>query len=204
MDLHDLTTILPFLIIIGWACTLLIVDLFIPDDKKGLTAFLAAAGLVAGLAAAVQQLGMHDEGFGGMIIVDGYTAVLQILFLGVGLFAVMQSYDYIKRKGIERGEYYILLLFTLSGMMLMANAGDLIVVFLALELLSLPLYILAGFARPNLQSEEAAIKYFLLGAFASGFVVYGIALVFGATMTTSMAGIVAAAKTPSVLLLLGA
>ena len=203
MDLHDLTTILPFLIIIGWACTLLIVDLFIPRDKKGLTAFLAAAGLVAGLAAAVQQLGMHDEGFGGMIIVDGYTAVLQILFLGVGLFAVMQSYDYIKRKGIERGEYYILLLFTLSGMMLMANAGDLIVVFLALELLSLPLYILAGFARPNLQSEEAAIKYFLLGAFASGFVVYGIALVFGATMTTSLAGIVAAAKTPSVLLLLG-
>jgi NADH-quinone oxidoreductase subunit N len=72
-----------------------------------------------------------------------------------------------------------------------------------LELLSLPLYILAGFARPNLQSEEAAIKYFLLGAFASGFVVYGIALVFGATMTTSLAGIVAAAKTPSVLLLLG-
>ena len=133
MELHDLTTILPFLIVIVWACVLLLVDLFTPRDKKGTTAFLAAAGLIAGLAAAVQQLGTQAEGFGGMIVVDGYTVVLQILFIGVGLFAVMQSYDYIKRKGIERGEYYILLLFTLSGMMLMANAGDLIVVFLALE-----------------------------------------------------------------------
>jgi NADH-quinone oxidoreductase subunit N len=203
MNPHDLITILPFLIVIGWACVLLLLVLFIPRDRMGLMALLAAAGMVAGLAAAVQQLGMQEEGFGGMIIVDGYTAVLQILFLGVGLFAVMQSYDYIKRKGIERGEYYILLLFTLSGMMLMANAGDLIVVFLALELLSLPLYVLAGFARPNPQSEESAIKYFLLGAFASGFVVFGIALVFGATMTTSLAGIVAAAKSPSTLLLLG-
>jgi len=203
MDLNDLTTILPFLIVIVWACVLLLIDLFIPREKKGLTAFLAAAGLVAGLAAAVQQLGMQAEGFGGMIVVDGYTAVLHILFIGVGLFAVMQSYDYLKRKGIERGEYYVLLLFTLSGMMLMANAGDLIVVFLALELLSLPLYILAGFARPDLQSEESAIKYFLLGAFASGFVVYGIALIFGATMTTSLAGIVAAVQTPSILMLLG-
>lgn len=203
MDLNDITTILPFLIVVVWACVLLLVDLFIPREKKGLTAFLAAAGLVASLAAAVQQLGAQAEGFGGMIVVDGYTAVLHILFIGVGLFAIMQSYDYIKRKGIERGEYYILLLFTLSGMMLMANAGDLIVVFLALELLSLPLYILVGFARPDLQSEESAIKYFLLGAFASGFVVYGIALIFGATMTTSLAGIVAAAKTPSILMLLG-
>jgi NADH-quinone oxidoreductase subunit N len=203
MDLNDLTSVLPFLIVIVWACVLLLVDLFIPREKKGLTAFLAAVGLVAALVAAVQQLGKQAEGFGGMIVVDGYTAVLHILFIGVGLFAVMQSYDYIKRKGIERGEYYILLLFTLSGMMLMANAGDLIVVFLALELLSLPLYILAGFARPDLQSEESAIKYFLLGAFASGFVVYGIALIFGATMTTSLAGIVAAVKTPSILLLLG-
>lgn len=203
MDLNDITTILPFLIVVVWACVLLLVDLFIPREKKGMTAFLAAAGLVASLAAAVQQLGAQAEGFGGMIVVDGYTAVLHILFIGVGLFAIMQSYDYIKRKGIERGEYYILLLFTLSGMMLMANAGDLIVVFLALELLSLPLYILVGFARPDLQSEESAIKYFLLGAFASGFVVYGIALIFGATMTTSLAGIVAAAKTPSILMLLG-
>lgn len=92
---------------------------------------------------------------------------------------------------INRGEFYPLLLYSISGMILMAQAADLIVVFLALELLSIPLYILAGFARPNPASEEAALKYFLLGAFAGGFVVYGVALSFGATGTTSLAGIVA-------------
>jgi NADH-quinone oxidoreductase subunit N len=92
--------------------------------------------------------------------------------------------------GLQRGEYYSLLMFSIAGMILMALAGDLIVIFLALELLSIPLYVLAGFARPRLDSEEAAIKYFLLGAFASGFVVYGIALVFGATGSTALASIV--------------
>ena len=93
--------------------------------------------------------------------------------------------------GLERGEYYTLMLFSVTGMMLMAQAADLIVVFLALELLSIPLYVLAAFDRPNVESEEAGLKYFLLGAFATGFVVYGTALVFGATGTTSLTGIVA-------------
>jgi len=93
---------------------------------------------------------------------------------------------------IERGEYYALLLFSISGMMLMAYASDLIIVFLALELLSIPLYVLAGFARPRSESEESSLKYFLLGAFASGFVLYGVAMIFGATARTDLAGIVAA------------
>ncbi len=87
---------------------------------------------------------------------------------------------------IERGEYYTLMLFSVAGMMLMAQAADLIVVFLALELLSIPLYVLAAFAHPQLDSGEAGIKYFLLGAFSGGFVVYGIALVFGATQNTAL------------------
>ncbi|NIS80975.1 MAG: NADH-quinone oxidoreductase subunit NuoN [Anaerolineales bacterium] len=203
MDVRELTAILPFLIVVIWACVLLLVDLFIPRDRKGVTAVLAAVGLIAGLVAAVLQLGTEREAFGGMIIVDGYASILQILFMGTGLIAIMLAYDYVKRKGIERGEYYALLLFTLSGMTLMATAGDLIVVFLALELISLPLYVLAGFARPDLQSEESAIKYFLLGAFASSFVVYGIAMIFGATMTTSLAGIVAAIEAPPALMLVG-
>ncbi|MBU2612036.1 MAG: NADH-quinone oxidoreductase subunit N, partial [Chloroflexi bacterium] len=101
-------------------------------------------------------------------------------------------YGYLKRMDLERGEYYVLMLFSISGMMLMAQAADLIVIFLALELLSIPLYVLAAFARPRADSEEAGLKYFLLGAFATGFVVYGIALVFGATANTSLAGIVSA------------
>jgi NADH-quinone oxidoreductase subunit N len=92
--------------------------------------------------------------------------------------------------GLERGEYYTLLLFSVTGMMLMAQAADLIVVFLALELLSIPLYVLAAFARPRTESEEAGLKYFLLGAFATGFVVYGTALVFGATGSTNLITVV--------------
>ena len=96
--------------------------------------------------------------------------------------------------GIERGEYYTLLLFSITGMLLMAQASDLIIVFLALEMLTIPLYVLAAFARPKADSEEAGLKYFLLGAFSTGFIVYGIALVFGATGSTSLSAIVNAAS----------
>jgi NADH-quinone oxidoreductase subunit N len=108
---------------------------------------------------------------------------------------------------LERGEYYTLMLFSISGMMLMAQASDLIVVFLALELLSIPLYVLAAFDRPRVESEEAGLKYFLLGAFATGFVVYGTVLVYGATGTTSLNGIVTflgANENPGLLLTIGA
>jgi len=110
------------------------------------------------------------------------------------LFGIALAYDYLKRMGIERGEYYSLLLFSVCGMMLMGRAGDLIVVFLALELLSIPLYVLAGFAVPRLESEESALKYFLLGAFATGFVVYGIALTYGAVGSTRLDAILEAVR----------
>jgi NADH-quinone oxidoreductase subunit N len=112
------------------------------------------------------------------------------LFLISGLAAVALAADYLKRNNAERGEYYTLLLFSIAGMMLMASAGDLIVVFLALELLSIPLYVLAGFFRPNLASEEAALKYFLLGAFSSAFLLFGVAWVYGATGHTDFKGII--------------
>ena len=206
MDTRDLISILPLLVLAGWACLLLLIDLFVPRDRKSITAILAAIGISVALVINLMQLGEVRQAFNGMIVLDGFASLLITLFLAVGLIAIAQAYDYIKRRGIERGEYYSLLLFTLCGMLLMATAGDLIVVFLALELLSIPLYVLAGFARPQLESEEAAIKYFLLGAFASGFVVYGIALIFGATGTTALDGIVAsfaATQENPVLLLVG-
>jgi NADH-quinone oxidoreductase subunit N len=195
MDVSDFASILPILIVAGWACLLLLIDLFVPRERKAITALLAAAGMIAALIVTVLQIGEEQEAFGGMIVVDGFAHVLMLLFLGVGLTAILLAYDYLKRVGIERGEYYTLLLFTLSGMMLMSTAGDLIVVFLSLELLSIPLYVLTGFARPQPESEEAAIKYFLLGAFASGFIAYGIALVFGATQSTALADIVSVVAT---------
>ena len=202
----DFYVLLPLIILVAWACALLLVDLFIPKERKWLTAMLAAFGLALALGFTLSQLGRENTGFSGMVALDGFSVFVNALLLLTGLLGIALAYGYIKRMGIERGEYYTLMLFSISGMMLMAQAADLIIVFLALELLSLPLYVLSAFARPKTDSEEAGLKYFLLGAFSSGFVLYGIALVYGATGSTALSGIVAAASagTPGLLLTIGA
>jgi NADH-quinone oxidoreductase subunit N len=189
----DFTVILPVLFLTAWACLLLLADLFL--KRKGVTALLAAFGLAITLGLTLSQLGLPGASFDkpNTVVVDGFSIFINALLLVSGLFGVALAYGYIKRMGLERGEYYTLLLFSIIGMMLMAQAGDLIIVFLALELLSIPLYVLSAFARPKADSEEAGLKYFLLGAFSTGFVVYGIALVFGATGSTALVNIVAAA-----------
>ncbi len=201
----DFQTILPLTILTVWACALLLADLFIPKGKKWITAVLAAAGLAVTLGFTLAQTGRPaSTGFSGMVAQDGFSTFLNALQLVSGLLGVALAFGYVKRMGIERGEYYTLLLFSVTGMMLMVQAADLIIVFLALELLSIPLYVLAAFNRKMVTSEEAGIKYFLLGAFSTGFVVYGIALVFGATSTTSLAGILASTPTSGLLLTIGA
>ena len=192
MTRSDLYTILPTILLVAWACLLLLVDLFIPRSRKAWTALLAAVGLAGALGVTLAQAGLDLSAFGGMVVLDGFSSFLNVLFLVSGLGAIAIAYGYLKRMGLERGEYYTLILFSLSGMLLMSQAADLIIVFLSLELLSIPLYVLSAFARPRIESEEAGIKYFLLGAFATGFVVYGIALVFGATGSTSLSGIISA------------
>ncbi len=191
----NFSIILPLLVLTVWACLLLLVDLFVKN--KGITALLAALGLAISLGITLSQVGATGTSFNNMVVLDGFSTFVNALLLVSGLFGIALAYGYVKRMGIERGEYYTLLLFSVVGMMLMAQAADLIIVFLALEMLSIPLYVLAAFARPNVNSEEAGLKYFLLGAFSTGFVVYGIALVFGATRTTSLAGIVSAANAAS-------
>ncbi|MBN2146463.1 MAG: NADH-quinone oxidoreductase subunit N [Anaerolineales bacterium] len=189
----NLVSILPLVVVVLWASVLLVVEAFWLHNRKGWTALLACIGLALALGFAVAQFGRPtQQPFGGMVAVDGFSTFLNILFLGSGLAGIALAYDYLKRMGIERGEYYPLLMFSISGMMLMSLAADLIVIFLALELLSIPLYVLAAFARPRLESEEAGLKYFLLGAFAGSFFVYGVALVFGATGTTALAKVAAA------------
>ena len=202
----DYQVLTPYILLTAWACVLLLVDLFIPKDRKGITALLSALGLAVTLGFTLSQIGVEQTGFFGMVALDGFSTFINALLLVSGLLGVALAYGYIRRTGIERGEYYTLLLFSVTGMMLMAQAADLIIVFLALELLSIPLYVLAAFARPMTESEEAGLKYFLLGAFSAGFVVYGIALVFGATGSTNLAAIVAYASngTPSLLLTIGA
>lgn len=201
-----LEILLPVLIVIVWACVILLADLALPPARKRLNAALAALGLLAALGSVLLQFGRQGSAFGGMILLDTYSSFLQALFLLTAIVGAALAYDYLERMGLQRGEYYSLLLFTTSGMMLMAMAGDLIVVFLALELLSIPLYVLSGFARPRPESEEAAMKYFLLGAFSSGFVVYGIALVFGQTGSTllhDVAGSVTVSMASNPVLLVG-
>jgi NADH-quinone oxidoreductase subunit N len=193
MTLSDLNTLLPLIFLTAWACVLLLVDLFIPRGRKGWTAFLAAVGLAAALGLTLAHSGQEGTAFNAMVVLDGFASFLDVLFLVTGLLATALGFGYLRRMGIERGEFYVLLLFSVTGMMLMSQAADLIVIFLALELLSIPLYVLSAFARPRLESEEAGLKYFLLGSFATGFVVYGIALVFGATGSTRLAEIASAA-----------
>jgi NADH-quinone oxidoreductase subunit N len=189
MSSSDIQAVLPVAVLAVWGCLLLLFDVLRPRPNKGLTAALAAVGLVIACVPVVAEFGRVAVAFEGMVIVDNFSQYMALVFLATALVAIALAHDYLRRMGIERGEYYALVLFSTAGMLLMAQSADLIAVFVALELLSIPLYIMAGLARPRFESEEAALKYFLLGSFSSGFVVYGIALVFGATGTTDLASI---------------
>jgi NADH-quinone oxidoreductase subunit N len=183
--------ILPVAIIAGWAIILMILDLFVPADKKRWIAWLSLVGIVLAFIQSVGLWGYERgtfaaEGSAPMVVVDNYSVFFNIILLLTAFLTVLFSVNYLRKANIERGEYYYLMLFSISGMMLMGMSNDLILIFLALELLSIPLYVLSGFALPRLDSEESAMKYFLLGAFSSGFLVFGIALIYGATGTTSL------------------
>lgn len=192
----DLNVILPIVIIVVWGVVLLLVDLFIPRNRKGWTALLSVVGLLIALFVTILRIGQGADAnqavFNGMVVMDQFSNYLNVLFLVSTLMAIALSYDYLQRMNLQQGEFYVLLLLSTSGMMLMGAAVDLIVVFLALELFSIPLYVLAGFSIPRIESEESSLKYFLLGSFSTGIIVYGTALIYGATSTTSIIGIVAA------------
>ncbi len=164
------------------------------DKTENLNCWISIVGLAAGLAVSLNQIGTSGTAFSGMVTTGAYSAFFSAIFCAAGLLTVMLSKSYIKKEGIEHGEYYAILLFAVVGMMLMAAAADLVILFLGLEIMSISFYILAGFARRRLTSNEAALKYFLLGAFATGFLLYGIALMYGSSGTTRIASIVARAS----------
>jgi NADH-quinone oxidoreductase subunit N len=183
----DLAVVLQLLIVAGWAAALLLIDLGV--QNKRLTAYLAIAGLVVAAVAGIPQWNAGASTFGGMAVLDNFALTLNWIFLLIGALSILIAIDYLPRHGIERGEFYPLIMLATVGMMLLGQGGDLIVLFLGLEMLSICLYILAGFAYPRVGSEESAMKYLLIGAFAAGFLVFGIALLYGATGTSSLAGI---------------
>jgi NADH-quinone oxidoreductase subunit N len=178
--------IYPFLITVITGMVVLIWDLFLPPGRKGPLVIISMLGILIAMVDTANLWGRDLSGFADTIAGDGFAILFQIVILIVTALGVLLSERYIQQKGINYGEYYALMIFSASGAMLMAASRELILMFVGLEILSIALYILSGFARSEERSEEAALKYFLLGAFSSGFFLYGIALFYGGTGTTNL------------------
>ncbi len=180
-QLPDISPLIPELTMTTFAIIVLILDLFI--KRKEIVALICLAGVVA---VSLTLIGSNGTTFWGMYISDGYSTFFKTIFFINVVLSILISIKYIAIERINYGEYYSLILFSTLGMMIMASAGDLIVLYLGLELMALSTYILAGFIRHELRSSEAALKYFLLGAFSSAFLLYGISIVYGLTGTTDI------------------
>jgi NADH-quinone oxidoreductase subunit N len=187
--------VIPELILTGVAVLILLLDALRPSDDQRPLALLALAGLAGAAAYSVYlwswvaRPDAPTDVLGGMVAADRFAVFFRLVLLAVAALAVLLSAHYLDRADEFRGEYYPLLLFATAGMTLISASADLIMVFLALEILSLSLYLLTGFSFRRLTSAEASMKYFLLGAFSSAFFLYGIALAYGATGTTNLVAI---------------
>jgi NADH-quinone oxidoreductase subunit N len=199
----QLGALMPTLIVLVAGLLVLVLDLLPPRRSKAHLGGVALAGLVAALLAAIAQWGRGARAFRDMVLLDDYALFLHVVICYAAALAVLLSIDYLRRDGIESGEYYALVLMSTSGMLLLASAGDLLVVFLGIELMSLPLYVLAGLFKTRLAAGEASMKYFLLGVFATTFLLYGTALIFGATGATNLDRIAAAARPGDALITVG-
>lgn len=178
----DLYLIAPEIIIAAFGFLVLLVDVFAPKvEKKGYLGVLSLIGVVIAFFYTLPLVGSDKTGFEGMFTSDGFAIFFKITILIIAFLTVLISMGYASREGIGFGEYYALILFATLGMMLMAAGTHLIVIFLGLETMSISIYILAGMLREDRRSVESAFKYFLLGAFATGFLLYGIAFLYGAT-----------------------
>src|SRR5262249_54734228 len=192
----DWPALYPVLIVTAACFACLLLDATPRGAHAGVLATTGALGVVGALAVSVLLWNGPAASFQGMLVVDGPALFLNVVIGGAAVLILLLSVGYLPRLGVAPGEYYALVLFATVGMMLMAAGTDLLVIFLALELMSLSLYVLAGTFRTRPEGNEAALKYFLLGAFASGFFLYGIALLYGATGTTNLGRLGAALAAP--------
>ena len=184
----------PEMVLVGSLLLILIVDLVFEQRARWATSTLAGLGLLGSLVPILTLAvdGADRSMFGGAYVVDDYALVMKALFLAAGYLVVLLSTDYIAEADVYEGEYYVMLLASLSGMTLMASARDLISIFVALELLSIPAYLLAGWRKRDLRGNEASLKYYLLGVFASAVMLYGMSLLFGVSGSTLLSEIGAA------------
>ena len=202
----DYTAILPELVVTGTALVVLALELFVPPGRRSILAAVTVIGLLGALVADIPLWGQNRSAFAGTVTGDSLAAFLNVVLIGVTILTAIISPRYLRALRLDYGEYYILLLGATLGMMLLAAATSLMTIFLGIELLSICLYVLCGFARAQLRSQESALKYLLLGGFATGFLLYGMALIYGATGSTTLRGIAAfstSGAAGNVVLLLG-
>jgi NADH-quinone oxidoreductase subunit N len=188
----DFFYILPELVLTAGALLVLIADVLLPRAYRGALAWVTL-GVLAATAAALLPFGSTQvEVAHGLIAVDRFALFFKVVFLIAAAFTVLLSVRYLKVEGASPGEYYFLVLCSTLGMMIMAGGIDLITIFIGLETMAVSFYVLAGFIKPNQRSNEAAVKYFLLGAFSLGILLYGMSLMYGLSGTTNLRAIATA------------
>jgi NADH-quinone oxidoreductase subunit N len=181
-DVANLYPALPEIVLVSMACAILVIDLYLKDSQRGVTYGLSLLTLVAAIAAAGWVAGPERRlVFDGSYLRDPMGDALKISLYLISLLAFVYSKDYLRDRGLLKGEFYVLGLFAVLGMSIMVSAGNFLSVYLGLELLALCLYALVALDRDSRVGSEAAMKYFVLGALASGMLLYGISMVYGAT-----------------------
>src|SRR6266480_3011570 len=193
-SIADLQLIVPELILTVCACIALVMEVILPYRKSKLIAYFSLVGIaLAAVSLWVQFWSSHDllplDGFYGMIRIDGFAIVFQSIFLIGAALAIAISTRYLDIEGEQHGEYYALVLFATVGMMFLGCGFDLITLYISLELMALTFYVLVAFTKREKRSNEAAMKYFLLGAFSSGILLYGMSLLYGLAGSTNLAEI---------------
>jgi NADH-quinone oxidoreductase subunit N len=185
----ELIRILPEIILTAAGTLLMILDVSLGRRGRNTYGHVAMAALVLALAAALYVGTIPGPAFGGMLLMDGFATFFRALVILVGILTVLSAYRYLARENVEAGEFHALLLFSITGQCVMATATELVIIFIGLEISSIASYVLAGYLRDDKLANEASLKYFLLGSFATAFFLYGVAITFGATGTTSLTAV---------------
>ena len=200
MSMSDFIPIIPELILIFTALMVMMVDLVGTDKKYNMTSpLLTIGGFCIAIVVEIQLFGRNYVGFFDTVVADQYSILFEIIYMITGILIVMISWHYIAENNMNFREYYVLLLFAVVGMMLMTSSTELLLVFIGLEIMSISSYILVGMMRRMATANEAALKYLLLGAFSTGFLLYGISLIYGATGSTQLPTIIFQLQLPGAL-----
>ena len=178
-SIKDLTAIVPELIVAAFAFAILLIDLWLPKRLKSFNGILALLGVIVSFGVTVSMYGAQATAFRGMVLMDNASNFASIIMLLTAFAAIVMGFDFLKRENINVGEYYVVLLFSVVAMQVLASTYNLITIFIAVETLSIGMYILTGFLKNKSESVEGAMKYFILGSFASSFLVLGIGLLYG-------------------------